>query len=108
MASNLSGENKHRYDEKVLKCGGLDPYSIKSKDLSLDPKDFPDISMFDITNYMIHKVSPFTKNFYDNYKGTEAYVFFESGFVLSLGCKRNGKFAIVKGTVSYKECKYNK
>lgn len=102
MASKLTGENKNRYDEKVLECGGVDPYIIKAKDLSLDPKDFPDISMFDITNYMIHKVSPFTKKFYDNYKGTEAYVFFESGFVLSLGSKKIGDLAIIKGTVSHK------
>lgn len=103
MASNLTGENKVRYDEKVQKCGGIDPYSIKSKELSQDPKDFPDISMFDITNYMIHRVSPFTKKSYDNYKGTEAYAFFESGFVLSLGSRKIDNLAIVKGSVSFKQ-----
>lgn len=30
---------------------------------------------------MIHSVSPFTKKQFKNYKGMEAYSFFESGFV---------------------------
>lgn len=96
----LSGEVKDRYDEKIRKCGGINPYIIKTSDLSLNPKDLPKISSDHIENYMVHCVSPFTKRFYNNFKGTEAISFLQSGFVLSLGSKKNGNLAIVKGKVS--------
>lgn len=97
----LSGEVKDRYDKKISKCGGVDPYTIKTSDLSLNPKDLPKISSDDIENYMVHCVSPFTKRSYNNFKGTEAHSFFESGFVLSLGSKKHDDLAIVKGKVSF-------
>lgn len=50
---------------------------------------------------MIHTISPITNKFYDNHKGTEAYKFFESGFVLSLGSKKKDDLTIVKGKVSF-------
>lgn len=96
----LSGDVKDRYDEKIRKCGGTDPYTIKPKNLSLNPKDFPQITIYDITEYMIHSVSSYTKKFFENYKGTEAYKFFESGFVINIGSKRDNNLAIVTGKVS--------
>lgn len=102
----LSGDSKTRYDQKILSCGGIDPYAIKPKDLSSNPKDFPDITMYDIGDYMIHSVSPFTKRFLDNYKGTEAYKYFESGFVLNMGSKIINTSVIVQGKVSLNESKY--
>lgn len=60
------GDVKHRYDEKIQKCGGIDPYTIKLKDLSSNPKDFPQITIYDITDYMIHSVSSYTKRFFKN------------------------------------------
>lgn len=99
--ASLSGDVKDRYDEKIRKCGGIDPYTIKPKDLSPNPKDYPKITIYDITDYMIHSVSSFTKRFCENYKGTEAYKFFESGFVVNIGSKNNNNLAIVKGKVSW-------
>lgn len=95
----LSGDNKDRYDAKIMECGGIDPYTIKDSELSIDTKDLPHITLTDLGNYMINSISPFTKRFYDNYKGAEAYTFFKSGFVLSLGCKKNVGLAIIKGEV---------
>lgn len=101
----LSGDSKARYDKKIQDCGGIDPYAIKAKDLSSDPKDFPNITMYDIGDYMIHSVSPFTKRFLDNYKGTEAFKYFESGFVLFMGSKNINTSIIVQGRVSLNENK---
>lgn len=97
--TTISGVVKDRYDEKMKICGGIDPYMIKSNELSEDPNDFPKISMEDIENYMIHTVSPFTNKFYNNYKGTEAHSFFESGFVLQMGSKKSKDSAIIRGKV---------
>lgn len=64
----LSGDVKDRYDKKIRKCGGIDPYSIDPKTLSFEPKDFPQVTIYDITDYMIHSVSSYTKRFFENYK----------------------------------------
>jgi len=95
----LDGDTKKRYDEKIKKCNGIDPYTFKSKDLSLASKDFPAITVWDIGNYMIHSVSPYTKRFFNNYKGTDAYAYFDSGFVLNVGTKILNHLAIVTGKV---------
>lgn len=96
----LSGDVKDRYDEKIRKCGGTDPYTIKPNTLSSNPKDFPQVTIYDITDYMIHSVSSYTKRFFENYKGSEAYKFFESGFVVNIGSKKDKNSAIVAGKVS--------
>lgn len=84
----LSDGMKLRYDEKIKKCGGIDPYTIQEKDLSRDRKDFPEITELDIANHMLYSVSPFTKRSFKNFKSTEAYSYFESGFVLNVGSVR--------------------
>lgn len=98
--AKLSGDVKERYKEKITKCGEIDPYTIALYELSTNPKDFPEVTMYDITNYMIHSISSFTKRFLDNYKGTDAYKYFESGFVMYIGSKTNKNTAIVLGKVS--------
>lgn len=98
--AKLTGDVKTRYDEKIKKCDGIDPYTIKPNDLSDNPTDFPEITVYDITDYMIHSMSSFTKRFFENYKGTEAYKYFESGFVINIGSKKSNETAIVKGVVS--------
>lgn len=98
----LTGDVKERYDKKITECGGIDPYTLMRKDLSVDPKDFPDITVLDIGNYMIQSVSPYTKRSFNAYKSTEAYSFFESGFVLSVESKKENDLAILEGRVSYK------
>ncbi len=99
----LSGDMKIRYDEKILKCSGIDPYLLKEKELSDNRDDFPEITLLDIANHMIHSLSPFTKRQFKNYKGMEAYSFFESGFVLNVGSKMLDDKAILSGRVSLKK-----
>lgn len=98
----LTADVKDRYEKKIEKCGGIDPYTLTAKDLSVDPKDFPDITVLDIGNYMIQSISPYTKRSFNAYKSTEAYSFFESGFVLSVGSKKINDFVILVGRVSNK------
>lgn len=97
---SLSGDVKERYDEKIRKCG-CDPYAIQKKELSENPSDFPEITILDIGEYLVHSVSSFTKKKFSAYKSTEAYKYFESGFVLNVGSKKNNKYAILKGKVSF-------
>jgi hypothetical protein len=96
---SLSGDIKERYEQKIRKCG-IDPYVLKKKELSLNQKDFPEITILDIGEYLVHSVSSFTKKKFSAYKSTEAYKHFESGFVLNIGSKKNRDFAILRGKVS--------
>lgn len=97
----LSGDVKERYDNKIEECGGIDPYTLLAKDLSVNPQDFPDITVLDIGNYLIQSASPYTKRSFNAYKSTEAYSFFESGFVLNVGSRKTNDLAILVGRVSY-------
>lgn len=96
----LSGEVKERYENKIQKIG-CDPYALKNKELSVDPKMFPEITIMDIGEYLIHSISTFTKKKFSAYKSTEAYKYFESGFVLNIGSKKCKEGAILKGRVSF-------
>lgn len=96
----LSGSLKDRYDVKITRCGGIDPYSIKKQDLTIDRKDFPEMTLLDIGNHLIYSQSPFTKKQFKAYKSMNAYKYFESGFVLCLGAKKNNDLIILKGNVS--------
>lgn len=96
---SLSPEMRSRYDIKIEPLGGIDPYTINEKSLSVDRSDFPEITLLDIGNYMIHSVSSFTKRSFKAYKSMDGYKFFESGNVLSLGAKRTENKALLKGKV---------
>ncbi len=95
----LNEEMKVRYDLKIEMCNGCDPYVLKAKELSVDRSDFPEITLIDIGNYMVHSQSSFTKRSFKAYKSMEGYKFFESGFVLSLGARKMDNTAILKGKV---------
>lgn len=97
--NSLSGDVKGRYDDKIRKCG-CDPFAIKKKELSLNTSDFPEITILDIGEYLVHSVSSFTKRKFSAYKSTEGYKYFESGFVLSIGAKKHKEYAILRGRVS--------
>lgn len=97
---SLSEYAKLRYDEKIQKCGGIDPYTLKPSQLSTDRNDFPEMTLVDVGNHMIHSVSPFTKRAFKAYKSMEAYSYFESGFVTNIGLRKTEDAIIVKGSVS--------
>lgn len=94
---SLTGDVKLRYEAKIEKCGNIDPYTLKESELSKNRADFPEISLLDIGNHMIHSVSPFTKRAFKAYK---AYSFFESGFVTNVGLRKNEESAIIVGKVT--------
>lgn len=96
---SLSGDVKVRYEEKIRRCG-CDPYAIKKKELSINPNDFPEITILDIGEYLVHSVNSFTKKKFSAYKSTEAYKHFESGFVLNIGSRKYQESAILKGKVT--------
>lgn len=96
----LSEDMKLRYESKIKQCGGIDPYVMKEKELSVNREDFPEITLLDIGNHMIHSVSPYTKRAFKAYKSMEAYSFFESGFVLTLGARKIDDIRILQGKVS--------
>lgn len=97
--NNLPDDVRRRCEEKIRLCGGINPYSIKEKDMSLASKDFPAITVSDIANYMISSTSPYTKLPFNAYKSTQAYTFFESGLVQSIASKRQNEMSILKGRV---------
>lgn len=97
----ISQDMKIRYDEKIEKCNGIDPYTINERDLSIDKKDFPEITIWDIQNHLVYSMSPFTKKMCKAIKSMEGYKFFESGFVLSVGSKKIENLVIVRGKVRF-------
>lgn len=99
--AKLSGDIRKRYEDKIKKCDGIDPYTLEAKDLSVDRKDFPNITVSDIENYMVCSISPFTHQTINAYKSTEAYRYFDSGFVLNIGAKTINSSAILAGKVSF-------
>lgn len=79
-------EQKDRdlYEKKLtLKNGTLlsDPYGLQNNEWSDDVKKLPDVTYFDIVNYLIDTPSEFTKDKLKAYKSLEAYNFFVSGHV---------------------------
>lgn len=95
----LKEDVKTGYEEKIRQCGGIDPYTIKNKDLLTDRNEFPEVSLWDIGNHLVYSMSAFTKKMLKAYKSSEGYSFFESGFVLSLGSKKLEDSVLVKGKV---------
>jgi len=59
---NLLGEDKHRYESKVISAGlDSDPYCITDSEWSETPMTIPDIHWSDFVTYMVDTPSPYTK-----------------------------------------------
>jgi len=59
---NLPGDDRHRYESKVVSVGlTSDPYSIKDQGWSETPVTIPDIHWSDFVTYMVDTPSPYTK-----------------------------------------------
>ncbi|KAJ6642639.1 hypothetical protein Bhyg_07592 [Pseudolycoriella hygida] len=57
---------------------------------------------FDLVNYCIHKDSPYTRNDFNSWKAMDAYKYFESGWIQSIGCKiiADGSIVIAEESIS--------
>lgn len=95
--NELDVNSKLRYLEKIKKIGGQCPYELLyDKQLT-----FPPFSQFDITDYLIYKVSFYTKKQFKNYKSLEAYNQFKCKWVHNVRSKAIGGYFVVRGEVCY-------
>ena len=92
----LSISDKRRYLEKTKDIGDPYGYSVNS----LDMKDLPAIRSHDIFNYLVLSTSFCTVDRYKAYKSMDAYKYFISGFVSSVGSRRISEYFVVVGKVS--------
>jgi len=80
-ASTLSADVKKRYDRKISVINDRDPYEIAKKDWLHDVTKYPDISYFDICNYLVYTISYYTQDEMRAYKSLDAYNYFIHGWV---------------------------
>ena len=90
---------RKRYDQQILSIDGLDPYTIKKTDLSVDFATFPNITYPDIVTYLLFAPSPYTRNELKNYKSLESYNHFLCGWVRDVGVFFKEDNAVVLGRV---------
>lgn len=88
---------KLRYLDKIKKIGGRCPYQMQyDKQVT-----FPPVSLVDITEYLIHGVSAYTKQQFRNYKSLESYNQFKCKWVHNVRTKAIGEYSVVLGEVCY-------
>ena len=74
------------YKEKLGMLGvTTDPYSASRDVWDYNPSRWPDLSFPDICAYLIHSLSPYTKEAIKAYKSTEAWAYFTAGYVSEVG-----------------------
>ena len=78
--SNLDEEGRARYKQKVKLCGGLDPYTLKTKECDKEANFYP-VCEYDIWNYLVLKTSHYSGDQMKAYKSMGAHNFFTSGHV---------------------------
>lgn len=93
--NELNVDSKLRYLEKIQKIGGQCPYEIHY-DMKLT---FPPLSHVDITDYLIYRVSSYTKKQFKNYKSLESYNQFKCNWVHNVRSKAVGDYFVIRGDV---------
>ena len=102
---DLEPVSRQRYKQLINKYVGCDPYLMKMRDFSTEPKDLPTIEAVDITNYLVLQTSYSTKQQTKAYKSLKAYNFFVRGCVHKLSTKwLHDDFCLVFARVSV--CSY--
>ena len=101
-ARTLAISNKRRYLEKISGIE-VDPYCIPSSDEALPP-----VGCTDIFNYLVLGTSFCTTERFKAFKSLDAYKYFESGFVSSVGAKEIEKKVVTTGKVSHMHRMYDK
>ena len=102
--NKLSISDKRRYLEKTKDIG--DPYGYSLN--SLNSEDLPAIMSHDIFNYLVLSTSFCSTDRFRAFRSLDAYKYFASGFVSSVGSKKIAEYFVVVGKVSTEVClEYN-
>ncbi|XP_070547277.1 uncharacterized protein [Ptychodera flava] len=102
--ASLDGVSKTRYMQKIELCDFIDPYTLQNKQLSPDPKRFPEVQYPDIVNYLVLQTSFCTGEQVKNWKSMDAYNFFISGWVQPLFSKTlTGDKILILGRVNHSQ-----
>lgn len=83
----LNGLARARYQEKVLKYIGYDPYTLKKNDFSVNLSDLPPVTAMDITSYLVLQTSFYTAEQMKAFKSLDAYNYFICGWVNTWGTR---------------------
>lgn len=59
----------------------VDPYELPADTFGNDHVNWPDVSYFDVVNFLIFQESAYTKDELRNYKSLEAYKLFQDGWI---------------------------
>ena len=100
----LAISNKRRYLEKISGIE-VDPYYILCSELS--DEVLPPVGCTDMFNYLVLGTSFCTTERFKAFKSLDAYKYFESGFVSSVGAKKIGKKVVTTGKVSHMHWMYD-
>lgn len=95
---SLCGVEKTRYMRKI-QAVGVDPYSLKSKELSNTPECLPNIVWGDIIHYLVYGVSEYTMEQFRAFKSLESYNLFVCGWVKEFSVTQRNGLSILLGKV---------
>ena len=68
----LSTASKERYEEKIEKIEGTDPFSLSKSEFNSFGENYPNITYPDIVNYLLCAPCPISAEEMKCYKGLEA------------------------------------
>ena len=92
-----------RYEEKLKKINGNDPYEMEKCEWTADMTNWPEVTCPDIVNYLFFSQSVYTLEELKSYKSLQAYNYFVNGFVQDIGHKSmNGK-SVFLGKVKHSQ-----
>jgi hypothetical protein len=100
-AKQLPKDVLQRYESKLQLVDNIDPFQLKTTELTLDKSQFPRTEMVDIQMYFIDSLSPYSRKEIKAYKSLLAYKYFESGYVRDVRTKQFGVYTLVKGIVRH-------
>ena len=96
----LDPPTRKRYKEKLKVIGGVDPYCIEGDDANSTEATIPDITYFDVVNYLVFSPSPYTTEDMKPYKSLETYNQVLEGWVTKVKVYWHAdKVAVIQGQV---------
>ncbi|XP_044766704.1 uncharacterized protein LOC123322756 [Coccinella septempunctata] len=92
-----------RYKQKIMCINNIDPFSLDPSTFSTNPENFPPINNLDIVSYLVLTTSFYTRLQMKAYKSLNAYNYFKSGFVQSIGAIKIAEFHVIVGSVKHSQ-----